>query len=588
MVLFLTDGSVHGERELLAALRPSIGRSRIVAFGIGTAVNRHLINKLTAAGRGFAEFLFPGENITRPVDRTLRRLRHPVLTDIELQWQENGVEEALPEQCPDVYGDQPLVVMGRFPGDVPPALTVRGRLAGEAYHARLGPLQVHAHEGGVPLAALWARQRIEELMDQIWELPAKEPELRRQVIELAKQYSLASPFTSFLEVEYRSKAEREQARGSVAVEIPQYMPKGMASTEPAPLAPALASTAHPGQAMQSIACAGPHTLRKTPIKSAPGAAWRDMPRAAVRRLPWIIAPVVAILSFALAIGLWLQVECLHQEEYLRQHPIRQNPTLSSVDKPTEYLPRDCKPAPGAQTIVIRRKQLYKRILLEREGIPPVPLILIYETAKDAPAPFYIMENKVSNRLFGAFVKANPEALKSSNWEQGARDKAWHDLPAKEHQDFPVMNVTLPEAHKFAQWLGGEIPTARQWDLAAGRSDDGVGPFVGKIIELKPGKDIALAGKPMDVGTAIRDKAITGCHDMAANGREWTRTISGQIHGRPQSTVDFAKFNSNEMIYLRGKSYLDEAPYLFRDADIDTMKGGKASKDIGFRIVIELP
>src|SRR5262249_40977892 len=116
MVLFLTDGSVHGERELLAALRPSIGRSRIVAFGIGTAVNRHFTNKLTAAGRGFAEFLFPGENIARAVDRTLRRLSHPVLTDIELQWQENGVEEALPEQCPDVYCDQPLVVMGRFRG----------------------------------------------------------------------------------------------------------------------------------------------------------------------------------------------------------------------------------------------------------------------------------------------------------------------------------------------------------------------------------------------------------------------------------------------------------------------------------------
>jgi hypothetical protein len=82
--------------------------------------------------------------------------------------------------------------------------------------------------------------------------------------------------------------------------------------------------------------------------------------------------------------------------------------------------------------------------------------------------------------------------------------------------------------------------------------------------------------------------MTGCHDMAANGREWTRSISGPIRRRPQSTVDFAKFDANEYVFMRAKSYLDDAPYLFRDADVDSMKGGKASKDIGFRIVIEIP
>jgi type VI secretion system protein ImpC len=227
MVVFLTDGSVSGERELLAALRPAIGRSRIVAFGIGTAVNRHLVNKLTAAGRGFAEYLFPGENIARAVDRTLQRLGHAVLTDVELQWEGGTVEEVLPERCPDVYRDQPLVVLGRYRGVAPPALTVRGRLGGAPYEARLDAPQARRHEGGAPLTALWARQRIEELTDRMWEQPAQETELRKQVIELAKKYRLASPFTSFLAVEYRSKAEREQAQGAAGVEVPQYLPQGM-------------------------------------------------------------------------------------------------------------------------------------------------------------------------------------------------------------------------------------------------------------------------------------------------------------------------------------------------------------------------
>ena len=243
MVVFLTDGSVHGERELLAALRPVIGRSRLVAFGIGTAVNRHLLNKLTAAGRGFAEFLFPGENIARAVDRTLRRLGYAVLTDVELQWEEDAVEDVLPERCPDVYRNQPLVVLGHFRGEVPPRLTLRGRLAGRPYTTTLEGSVAGRHANGVPLAALWARQRIETLMDSIWERPDREEDLRRQVTGLARQYNLSSPYTSFLAVEYRSKAEREQARGAVAVEIPQYLPQVM----PCPGRAASAAT-RPGSA----------------------------------------------------------------------------------------------------------------------------------------------------------------------------------------------------------------------------------------------------------------------------------------------------------------------------------------------------
>ncbi|MBI3461936.1 MAG: protein kinase, partial [Planctomycetes bacterium] len=224
MVVFLTDGSVHGERELLAALRPVIGRTRIVAFGIGTAVNRHLINKLAAAGRGFAEFIFPGENITRVIDRTMRRLSRAVLTDVELASDGGAITQLLPEKCPDVYCSQPLVVLGRVAGSEPPTVTLRGRLAGKSYTATFGPQQMSRHEGGVPLVALWGRQQIESLMDRMWEHPGEELQLRAQVIKLAKRYSLASQYTSFLAVEYRTKAEREQALGSVSVQVPQLMP----------------------------------------------------------------------------------------------------------------------------------------------------------------------------------------------------------------------------------------------------------------------------------------------------------------------------------------------------------------------------
>ena len=279
--------------------------------------------------------------------------------------------------------------------------------------------------------------------------------------------------------------------------------------------------------------------------------------------------VVAVLFLALAgIGVWI---------YL-------HPSL------TIYLPPGCKPDSEAGIVVLGKKQLYKRILLEREGVPPISFILIHETGKNGPAPFYVMENKVSNRLFGAFAKAHAGVLKDSLWKAGGTDKGWNDLRADDHPDFPVLRVTLLEAHRFAEWLGGEIPTAPQWDWAAGRWDDeaGSGPYEGDVRDLKPGISIALEDKPMDVGTAQRDKAVSGCRDMAGNGREWTRSLWRQDN-REIPIRDFSKFDPKQEVFLRGHSYLDHVPFQFREhEDLDSQEGGLPRPDIGFRVVIEVP
>jgi len=223
-VVFLTDGSVHGELELLAALRRDIGTARIVAFGIGTAVNRHLINKLAGASRGAAEFIYPGENIARVVDRTLARLSHPVLTDVELEWAtpEGGIVR---RPCPDLFLDQPLFVIERFAGLQPPRVALRGRLGDQPYVHELTSADARRHAGGVRLCVLRARQSIETLMDELWEHPQNHDELRREIIALAVRFRLASEFTSFVAIEYRTPEERAAAFDNATVEIPQYAPE---------------------------------------------------------------------------------------------------------------------------------------------------------------------------------------------------------------------------------------------------------------------------------------------------------------------------------------------------------------------------
>jgi len=234
LVIFLTDGSVSREREILNAVRPEIGQTRIVAFGIGVAVNRHLINKLTAASRGVAEFLVPGENITDRVDRVLHRLRHPVMTDIELKFDKDRIFDIIPETIPDLYCELPLQLTGRFRGTLPPMILLNGRTNDGDYAQEIIPEQVGRKAVGLPLSALWARRKIETMMDQLWEHPDQSEVLRRQITDLAIRYRLTSEYTSFVAVEHRTPTHPDQAADAVRVEVPQLMPQGMGQVDASP------------------------------------------------------------------------------------------------------------------------------------------------------------------------------------------------------------------------------------------------------------------------------------------------------------------------------------------------------------------
>jgi serine/threonine protein kinase/formylglycine-generating enzyme required for sulfatase activity len=353
---------------------------------------------------------------------------------------------------------------------------------------------------------------------------------------------------------------------SIPVAVRQAGPQGQIAAAPA----------DPGQST----LAAPQTLPPEHLPVAAVALTQQAPIPVATDQPapkWLdrqsfVSAVIAVLLFALAV---IGVPLLF--------------------RPTIYLPPNCKPKSGAEIVTIGKARLYKQVVLERKDTPAIAFLLVKKTSESDPAPFYIMENKVSNQLFGLFAKTHPEAVKNSHWQEGGKSAAWQDLGVDKYPNSPVLRVTLLEAHRFAQWLGGEIPSARQWDKAGGRFDDAAGPFQGSSQSLIPGKDIALKGesdkpedvKPMPVGTAKGDLSVFGCRDMAGNGREWTRTLAPQENR--ERLFDFSKFEPQQEVYMRGQSYRAQAAFHFvQHADTDPQPCGSPRDDIGFRVVIELP
>src|SRR5204863_6354120 len=101
-----------------------------------------------------------------------------------------------------------------------------------------------------------------------------------------------------------------------------------------------------------------------------------------------------------------------------------------------------------------------------------------------PKTFYMLENKVSNRVFKAVwdqasALPQPDPLTGprypGRWRKGAPGDDGKDLGIDAGQGrLPVVGVTLPEAMFVAEQLGGLVPTLGQWLKAVGALGDGEG------------------------------------------------------------------------------------------------------------------
>jgi len=221
VVAFLTDGYIGNESEILGEVSKRLGASRIFSFGVGTSVNRYLLQRMARLGRGTAAFVSLHEDAGKVMDRYFERTSHPAMTDIEIDWGTLAAVDVYPAAIPDLFAGAPVVVTGRFAGEPDSPVKLSGAVAGKT---RTFTLPVNAagparHKG---LAYVWARTKIADLMDRAThEGPDKlAPEIR----QLALNFGLMSHYTSFIAVDSMARTAGDHG-ATVAVPVP--MPEGV-------------------------------------------------------------------------------------------------------------------------------------------------------------------------------------------------------------------------------------------------------------------------------------------------------------------------------------------------------------------------
>lgn len=223
-VVLLTDGSVSNEDEISRYVSQAASRRgvRAHAIGLGTSVNRMLIQKVARAGRGLAEFVPKVAELEPVLARFQARSGAPLATDVSLDFEGGATVDLSPAVLGDVDLGQPIVAFARALTPGVTTLVLRARLAGKSLEKRF-PVEVPAGVHGNPaLPSLWARAFIEELL---WVQPA---DCRDQVLKIALPHQIVTPYTSLIAVD---RTDSGAGQEPTTVEIPLHLPEGMGGEE---------------------------------------------------------------------------------------------------------------------------------------------------------------------------------------------------------------------------------------------------------------------------------------------------------------------------------------------------------------------
>jgi Ca-activated chloride channel family protein len=231
-VLFLTDGlPTTGETGESAIVKNSEEdndvRARIFAFGVGYDVNSRLLDKLARANFGLSQYVRPSEDIEASVSALYRKIGAPVMTDVKVAVDVEGADEDSPAVSRiypkgefDLFAGDQVVLVGRYrkSGDAKVKLTGKIGDDEESFDFPAKLVEKSDDDTNAFVAKLWATRRVGEIIDEI-DLKGRNDELVKELVALATEHGILTPYTSFLADEASNVRDITTNRGRVLREV---------------------------------------------------------------------------------------------------------------------------------------------------------------------------------------------------------------------------------------------------------------------------------------------------------------------------------------------------------------------------------
>ncbi len=221
-VVLVTDGLIGFEEEVIAEILATLPPgSRLHTVGVGSAVNRSLTGPAARAGRGLEVIVGLGEDPERAATALRARTAAPLVTGIKVEG--SALVAQAPARLPDLFAGAPALVSLelRPEGGV---LTVRGSTAEGPFERRVEVRPMTPGAGSVAVAALFAREAVEDLEMRL--AAGEEPMvIDRRVEELGLAFQISTRLTSWVAVS--EEATVDPSRPIRRERMPGELPHGL-------------------------------------------------------------------------------------------------------------------------------------------------------------------------------------------------------------------------------------------------------------------------------------------------------------------------------------------------------------------------
>ncbi|HMJ50814.1 MAG TPA: VIT domain-containing protein [Polyangiaceae bacterium] len=266
-VVLLTDGYIDAEKETFGYIRDHLDQANFFSFGMGSSVNRFLVEGVAHAGQGEPFVVTRAEDSAKAAAKFRRYIQSPVLTGVRVAF--NGFEtyDVEPIKVPDLFAERPIVVFGKWRGQPRGTIDISGSSGRDVYRTSVQVADAVPDERHRALSHLWARARLTNLFD--FER-GEDADSVAEIKSIGLTYSLLTPYTSFIAVH-----EVVRNAGGHAEDVDQPLPLPLGVSDLAVGASAVTTGAEPELAWMGavllVALAG-RSLLEMRKRRAPGLA----------------------------------------------------------------------------------------------------------------------------------------------------------------------------------------------------------------------------------------------------------------------------------------------------------------------------
>ena len=219
-MVILTDGYVTVESRCFELIRQNNGDANFFAFGIGSSVNRWLIEGMAFAGNGEPMIVTKESEAAAQGERFRQYINTPVLTRIQFNPGSFQAYDIEPVSVPDMMAERPILIFGKYKGKPQGTVSLTGKVGRKPFRQSYNLSNLKADPANSALRYLWARERIKYLSY----LDNAQGPTAKAILELGLKYNLMTQYTSFVAID-EEIVNKDGKQTTVKQPVP--MPEGV-------------------------------------------------------------------------------------------------------------------------------------------------------------------------------------------------------------------------------------------------------------------------------------------------------------------------------------------------------------------------